>query len=351
MDKRSLTDPTPFLPDLCRAKNVLYLALVSQLLAILLALNTSFIAGDFWISLSLNALFILWVAFTCAGIFCLFKQQINRFSTTLASLSMLLTINLSTLLMTWVTSSLLPALDLLIAPPSGQISLYLRNVGISSIFSIILLRFLYIQFQWQKQTKAEAEAQLDALQALIRPHFLFNSLNTIASLTRSNPPLAESLTEDLSELFRANMQTSQRLIPFKQELNLIRQYLNIEQNRLGSRLTIHLDLSTIPDDALIPPLSLQPLTENAVFHRIEPAPEGGVLSLTGKIKKNTVYLLIKNPICNDSTPNTRPGNNMAINNVRFRMEQCFPDQSKLLISSSGLEFQTQLVFPYHNNQP
>lgn len=349
MDKSSLTYQAYFLPDMCRAKNVLYLTLVSQLLAIILALNTSFISGDFWASLSLIALFILWVAFTCAAIFCAFKQQLNRCSATTITLVIFLTINLATLLITWVISSLLPQLDLFMLPSSGNMSVYLRNVGISIIFSLILLRFLYIQFQWRKQAQAEADAQLDALQARIRPHFLFNSLNTIASLTRIDPPLAESLTEDLSELFRANMQTSKRLIAFKQELALIQQYLNIEQNRLGSRLTISIDTSTIPDDALIPPLSIQPIIENAVYHGIESTAEGGVLSISGKMKKNIISLLVKNPINDEHSSNGRPGNNMAINNIRLRMEQCFPDQSQLLISSSGLEFQTQLTFPYQNS--
>ena len=349
MDKGSPTQQQYFLPDMCRAKNVLYLTLVSQLLAIILALNTSYISGDFWAALSLNALFILWVAFTCAAIFCTFKKQINRCSSTHISLVMFLTINITTLFITWVISSLLPQLDLFMSPVHSNISVYLRNSGISIIFSLILLRFLYIQFQWRAQTKAEAEAQLDALQARIRPHFLFNSLNTIASLTRVDPPLAESLTEDLSELFRANMQTSKRLIPFKQELTLIQQYLNIEQTRLGTRLIVTLDTSPIPNDALIPPLSIQPIIENAVYHGVETTAEGGELSISGQIEKNIITLLVKNPINNEQPSNARPGNNMAINNIRLRMEQCFPGQSQLVISSSGSEFQTQLKFPYQSS--
>ena len=346
MDKSFLTDQSYFLPDMCRAKNVLYLTLIAQLLAIILALNTSFISGDFWNALSLNALFILWVGFTCASIFCAFKHQINRYSPIYICILMFFTINITTLFITWVISSLLPQLDLFMTPSQNHMSIYFRNVGISIIFSLILLRFLYIQFQWRKQSKAEANAQLDALQARIRPHFLFNSLNTIASLTRLNPALAETLTEDLSELFRANMQTSKRLIPFKQELTLVQQYLNIEQTRLGERLLIEIDLFAIPDNALIPPLSIQPIIENAIYHGIEPSEKGGTLSIVAHMDKNIITLLVKNPINLDQPTSIRSGNNMAINNIRLRMAQCFPDQSKLLISSSGGEFQTQLKFPY-----
>ncbi len=349
MEKDYLTDPSYFLPDMCRAKNVLYLTLIAQLLAIILALNTSFFSGDFWSALSLNALFILWVGFTCASIFCVFKRRINRYSPSHICTLMFITINLTTFFITWVSSSLLPQLDLFMAPSQSHMNIYIRNVGISIIFSLILLRFLYIQFQWRKQSKAEADAQIDALQARIRPHFLFNSLNTIASLTRLNPTLAETLTEDLSELFRANIQTSKRLVPFKQELTLVQQYLHIEQTRLGKRLSIETDVTAIPDNALIPPLSLQPIIENAVYHGIEPSEKGGTLNIIGKMDKNMITLLVSNPINDSQAANTRTGNNMAINNIRLRMAQCFPDQSKLLVSSSDGEFQTQLKFPYQTS--
>lgn len=275
MDKSTQTGQQHFLPDMCRAKNVLYITLSAQLLAIVLSLNTAYISGDFWSALSWNALFILWVAFACVSIFCTFKKQINQWPALKISLFMFLTINLATLFITWLVTPFLPPLGLLAVTTADNMSVYAKNTGISVIVSTVLLRFLFIQLQWQQQTKAEAEARLDALQARIRPHFLFNSLNTIASLTRVDPPLAETLTEDLSELFRANMQNSTRLVPFKQELALVQQYLNIEQTRLGERLTTHINLSDIPDNALIPPLSLQPLIESAVYHGIEPAEEGG----------------------------------------------------------------------------
>lgn len=349
MDKSSHnTTQQYFLPDMCRPTNVLYITLIAQLLAIILALNTSFISGHFWTSLSLNALFILWIAFTCASGFCAFKKHINRLPALQITLCIFLTINLVTLLMTWLISSLLPQLELFHAPIQGNINIYLRNVGISVVFSVILLRFLYIQFQWRKQAHAEGEAYLDALQARIRPHFLFNSLNTIASLTRIDPPLAESLTEDLAELFRANMQSPQRLIPFKQEIAFVRQYLNIEQMRLGKRLVLDIDIASIPDNALIPPLSLQPIIENAVYHGIEPSDKGGTLHVIGSMKKNIITLLVINPIDPTQTSN-RTGNNIAIANIRLRMESCFPDESTLTISSSGLQFQSQLKFPYQTH--
>lgn len=335
-----------FLPDLCRADTVLYITLMTQLLAIILAITSSYYSGDFWASLSFNALFILWVAFSSAAILCFSKNRINHWKPPSVSLFSFLIINLCTFILTYLTHSLLPTLGFLAAPIIGQVNPYLENLTISGIISLVILRYLYIQYQWKKQNQAQAEAKLDALQARIRPHFLFNSLNTIASLTRENPLLAETLTEDLAELFRANMQSSVRLHPFKKEHELTQQYLNIEQTRLGQRLQLTWDVSGIPDDTLIPPLSLQPLVENAVYHGIEPSPEIGELNITGRLQKNIVSITIKNSLYPEFSTAERKGNKMALENIRLRLQNCFPDQAGLMMSAADGYFQTVLWFPY-----
>ncbi|MEW5057568.1 MAG: histidine kinase [Cycloclasticus sp.] len=344
MDKRSPPAQAYFLPDTCRPLNVLYITLISLLLAITLALNSGFINGNYWSALSLNALFILWVAFTCAAFFCSCKQRIRQYSALKTCLLIFLVINLTTMFLSWLISSVLPSFNLFPSPSQTPLNIYLRNSGISIIFSGVLLRFLYIQFQWRQQVSAEAEAKLDALQARIRPHFLFNSLNTIASLTRLNPSLAETLTEDLAELFRANMHMTTRLVPFQQELRLIQQYLNIEQTRLGDRLKIELEVSAIPADALIPPLSIQPLVENAVYHGIEPRAQGGTLRINANMRQQLISLNISNPSGSAHAP--RSGNNMAIENIRLRIQSCFPEQGKLLSNEADGKFHTSLRFPY-----
>ena len=346
MQKTILTEQQHFLPDLCQPKNVLYITLISQLLAIILALNSSVNLGDFWSTLSLNSLFILWVAFTCAAIACSLRKVINQWPIMKACLFMFIIINLTTLSVSWLTYDALPKLDLFIKPSTAPIAFYLQNIGISTIFSIILLRFIFIQFQWKLHTRAEADAKLDALHARIRPHFLFNSLNTIASLTRVNPALAETLTENLAELFRATMQTSHRLVPLQQEMNLVRQYLMIEQSRLGSRLTTDIDLSNIPNDALIPPLSIQPLVENAIYHGIEPCANGGLLRIIGTNNEGLLSIHISNPLAPDVASSTRPNNHLALDNIRLRLQQLLTTQAQLLISSSDGEFHAQLNIPY-----
>lgn len=347
MNDNAQIEQQHFLPDFCRADIVLYITLITQLFAIVLALSTSYLTGEFWPALSFNSLFILWVAFTCAAFLCAYKKKMLHWSPINVSLFTFFIIVTFTLLSTWLVYSLLPDIGLFPSLNSGHFSVYIKNVIISSIIAIILLRYLYIQHQWKKQTTAQADAKLDALQARIRPHFLFNSLNTIASLTRENPVLAESLTEDLSELFRANINSSQRLISFQQECEFTQQYLNIEQSRLGDRLRIQWDIQSIPSNASIPPLSLQPLVENSVYHGIELSPKGGELTITGTLRKQMITLIIKNPMSSDTSHSTRDGNKVAVENIRLRLQSCFPDQAKLLISSSDGYFQTQVTFPYH----
>ncbi len=151
--------------------------------------------------------------------------------------------------------------------PADQIPTVLaRNMTVSGIIAAVLLRHMTIHARWRSQIKAEAEARLDALQARMRPHFLFNSLNTIASLLRSRPDQAEELVLDLADLFRTSLRRDQRWTTLADETALARRYLNIEQQRLGDRLRVEWRLDALPEDALLPPLSLQPLVENAVYH-------------------------------------------------------------------------------------
>jgi two-component system sensor histidine kinase AlgZ len=332
-----------FLPDFCRLEAVFYTTLMAQLLAILLALNTSVQSGEFWLPLAMYGLFILWVALLSAALICFGAKWAAYWQPAATGALAFTIINACTLLLTWIVVAALPQLELMTAP-NFKGNVYLLHFGMSSIVSAILLRYLFIQHQWKKQTKAEAEAKLDALQARMRPHFLFNSLNTIASLTRENPPLAETLTEDLSELFRASMQASGRMVRFAQECELTQQYLNIEQTRLGDRLCVKWEIDTVPGDALIPPLSLQPLVENAVYHGVEPSHGNSTLLIKGTLSKKKITLCIQNPVAEQQT--TRKGNQVAIENLKLRLQGCFPDQSDLNFNIADGIFQAQVRFPY-----
>ena len=151
------------------------------------------------------------------------------------------------------------------------------------IVTALLLRYFFVTHQWQKHVRTEARSRIEALQARIRPHFLFNSLNTIAALTRSDPARAEEAVEDLADLFRATLRDSHSPLRLKEELELTRIYQRIEELRLGERLKVRWDVAELPMRAFVPGLTVQPLLENAIYHGIEPLEHGGTVTVTGRV--------------------------------------------------------------------
>ncbi len=229
--------------------------------------------------------------------------------------------------------------------PTRHLELLARTAGISVIVGGLLLRYFYVSRQWRNNVQSQARARIDALQARIRPHFLFNSMNTIASLTRSDPELAEEAVQDLSDLFRATLAESNDRIPIKQELEVARIYQRIEALRLGDRLKVSWQIDELPLRALVPGLCLQPLLENAIYHGIEMLPDGGEIQVIGRKLGNRVSLEVRNPL----TPGAQPkpgGNRIALENIRQRMELAYSEKAGLTIDQGPDYFSVKLEFPY-----
>ncbi len=206
----------------------------------------------------------------------------------------------------------------------------------------------YFFLRTRAYSPALADARLQALQARIRPHFLFNSLNAVLSLIRSDPKRAEDALEDLAELFRALMQDNRRLSTLAGELALCRQYLSLEQLRLGERLRIDWDIETMPEDALVPQLLLQPLVENAIYHGIEPGLAPGTVRIHIARDKNQVCLLLTNPYHPDYQH--RAGNRMALANIRERLALHFDVEAGLDTQVAGDRFEIRIVLPYRRQE-
>ena len=210
---------------------------------------------------------------------------------------------------------------------------------------VTLIVLAYFNLRQRALTPAVTEARLQALQARIRPHFLFNSINAVLSLMRSNPRRAETALEDLADLFRVLMADNRDLVPLAQELALCRQYLALEKLRLDERLSINWQIDNMPPDALIPPLVLQPLLENAVYHGIEPLPEGGEISINIYASRDQVHLLLANPYRRGS--DNRSGNRMALGNIRERLALHFDAEASLTSQLNEDSYQVHIVIPYH----
>ena len=193
-----------------------------------------------------------------------------------------------------------------------------------------------------------AEARLQALQARIRPHFLFNSLNTVLGLMRADPRRAEYTLENLADLFRVFMRDTRELVPLDEEVVTCKQYLAIEQLRLGDRLRVKWDTDQMQGDALLPALLLQPLVENAVHHGIEPRSEPGEITIIVSRPGERVRVEILNP-AQEQQP-VRPGNQMALSNIRERLLLLYDMEAELKTTEEEGQFRLLLELPYRKER-
>ena len=202
----------------------------------------------------------------------------------------------------------------------------------------------YFNLRNRALSPALSEARLQALQARIRPHFLFNSINAVLSLIRAEPRRAETALEDMADLFRVLMADNRDLAPLENEVELCRQYLALEQLRLGERLQIEWHVDNMPKDALMPPLVLQPLLENAVYHGIEPSIEPGVVSVNIYHVRDQVHMVLRNPYRKDGDHHV--GNKMALGNIRERLALHFDAEASLQARVGDREYEVHITIPY-----
>lgn len=240
------------------------------------------------------------------------------------------------LMVTYLCNNL--ADQLINADPS---SLKIRPYVLATTLATLVL--YYFNLRYRALTPAIAEARLQALQARIRPHFLFNCINGVISVVRNNPKLAETALEDMADLFRVLMADNRDLVPLAKEIELSRQYLALEKMRLDERLLITWQVENMPPDALMPPLVLQPLLENAVYHGIEPLSEGGEITIKIYTLRNEVHFILTNPYLSNST---HSGNKMALMNIRERLALHFDSEAQLTTRTENNLYEVHIVIPY-----
>lgn len=207
----------------------------------------------------------------------------------------------------------------------------------------VSLMLLYFELRGRAFSPAQAEARLAALNARIRPHFLFNSLNAVLSLIRARPQQAEEALEALSDLFRAAMRDPGALVSLADEIALGEQYLALEKLRLGERLQVVWEIAEVPLTLPIPPLMLQPLLENAVYHGIEPAPEGGQVKIVMALRGDALVIQISNPTTGQLQH--AAGNQMAVANIRERLALYYDLESRLEIDVGEQSYEVSIVLP------
>jgi two-component system, LytTR family, sensor histidine kinase AlgZ len=219
----------------------------------------------------------------------------------------------------------------------------LRQLALALCVYGVLLA--YFRLRAKALSPAIAESRLQALQARIRPHFLFNSINAVLSLVRSDPKRAETALLDMADLFRVLMRDNRELVPIADEIELCRQYLELEKLRLSERLTVEWHLNNMPADALVPPLVLQPLLENAVYHGIEPSSAPGVISINVFSKGGDVHAILRNPYQSEGGRH-HAGNKMALGNIRERLQLHFDAEGALESRVRDSIYEVHIRMPY-----
>jgi len=339
-----------YLPDLCTPVASLGVVLIAELFAIVLTVGRQATWAEFFPELARVSLLMLWMALGAAAALCVARRLLARLTAPVAT-AMALAVCLGVVALVseavyWIGRGYDPGVAAL-APdwvPRDHLPFLSRNLAVGAIVSALVLRYFYVTHQWRRNVERQAAARIHALQARIRPHFLFNSMNTIADLTRSNPPAAEAAVEDLADLFRASLRDGSEMVPLAEEIELTRLYERIERQRLGQRLRVDWHVDDVPQDARIPGLTLQPLLENAIYHGIEPLPDAGVVEIHGRRKGEMVYLSVRNPL--PVAPlRSQPGNRIAMDNVRERLELAFGSRARLSTAIDATHYQVSLAFP------
>ncbi len=339
-----------YLPDFCGSGAALAIVLIVELTAIVLALaRHQGGAIDFWADLARTSLFLLWVGLVCAALLCWSRRRLERLTVARGSAVVLALLTVAIAAISAAAyligrSHAVAAAGTAEFFPAAVWPFVLRNVVIGFVIIAVALRYFYVTHQWRRNIEMRAAARVHALQARIRPHFLFNSMNTIASLTRSDPALAEQAVQDLADLFRASLSDQRQTITLQEELEVARTYQRIEELRLGPRLRVSWDVDRLPRDARVPGLLLQPLIENAIYHGIEPRPAGGTVSVVGELAGDLITLVVRNPVAERQTE--REGNRLALANIRERLALLYGELALVKAGRFEDEYIVTLRFPH-----
>ena len=341
---KNATAPGVYPPLFCRWRLLLAVMAVTQVSVLLIGVGTLSGFNPVW--LGVTSLYAQALALVTALGVCLGRSWLGRLSARGAWLGSWLVAVLVALAFSYSVGIIGTVLG--VGPGRQHFAIFIWQSVLSvALVGMALLRYLFIRAQWRAQVLAQSEARVQALQARIRPHFLFNSLNTIASLIPEEPLNAERAIEDLADLFRGSMRQADSLISLSEELDLARRYLQMEQRRLGDRLRIDWRVNELPEGASILPLTLQPLLENAVGHGIQPRADGGELKVYGRAEKDNIVITISNPV----GPGERDsrGHGMAVANIRERMELAFGPAASLITHQDEEQFYAVLSLPYVEN--
>lgn len=337
------------IPDFCRGEAILLLMLVMQMVAVVLTLVGVERGVSAMQHLILLSVYLQWLGLSSAMVLCMARRWLK-----LARVGVVF----------FVCWGLLVLVTLVVADAAWWIAQYVRwtvplaesrtefivrNIAISAILSVLLLRYFWGRAQLQAQVRADSEVRYLALQARIRPHFLFNSLNSIASLISTNPEQAEEMVIDLADLFRASLEKRNRLVKVSEEVEFVKTYMRIERVRLGDKLWVNWEIGPEAHSARVPLLILQPLVENAVHHGVSRLRARGGITVAIHKDGSKLVIDVENPVPPEDAP-TRESTGVALENIAQRLKLIYGDKAKLEQgperTETGPVYRARIQVPY-----
>lgn len=340
-------NPIGFLPSLCTPHIVLRAMVVAEVLALIFSLTSASATYlDSFMKLGLTSLFVQWVVLTSILSVCILSKRLSKLPVpklTIAVTSIVVLLTIGASILTIMADSYQKV---------GTIYFWdtpfiLRNIFIALVLSLMALHYFYIQNERSEHVKADTGAKYDALQSRMRPHFLFNSLNTIAQLIQVDQDKAEDALLDLADIFRTTLDTRNR-ISLGEELDVTLRYLRMEGLRLGKRrlnIVWDMDRNTLPFNMEIPPLLLQPLVENAIYHGIQPCKDGGTLGISLYDAGERLDVVVTNPVPPDGTNGHQKGNHIAQENLKNRLQLAYGERANLKITKSEHQYRVSFSIP------
>ncbi|MBN2854826.1 MAG: histidine kinase [Halothiobacillaceae bacterium] len=330
------------LPAFCTPRVLLITLLLGFGVALLLAIAPG-VAEDRWVRLGTTAWFVAWVALITTGVLCSLQKPLCRLALPWLLLVVMAVLLAATALISVLAYQTLTRLGW--NPLERQSEFMLHSQAIALVVGGMGIWIFSLHWAKTRRMTAQTKAELDALHARIRPHFLFNSLNTVAALIETDPSAAEAAVLDLSSVFRAALHAGDAST-LNEELDLSQRYLALEHWRLGARLVVDWVLPSTPLPPItVPILTLQPLIENAVRYAVERSTAPCTIRIECLVGVQAVSVLIENPLINEPKAAVPEGNGISLQNIRDRLALMFGDRASLRAGIIEDKFRVKLVLP------
>lgn len=340
------TDPIEgFLPNFCQGPIVLHVIVVAQFLAVAITVLVPPLTRQVFLDLFLVSLFVQWIALTSISVLCL----TGRFLNNLPEHRALIMAYLLLLCVTWAVGEcalwLLSQFDVIASPrPDWYAVFHVQNLTVSAIINALVLRYLVARHQLQLKTRSVERARAEVLRNKIRPHFLFNSMNIIASLTRRAPAKAEAAIEDMADLFRVMLDDDNDLSPIHNEISIARKYLKLERLRLDRRLKVNWKTQGLPRAAKTPVLILQLLLEHVVHNAVEQMSDTGIIQLSVRFNDQS-ELEIELTAPYPESASEAMTDTAGLENIRLRLNDHYSGKAVMRVNSGNGQIFVKINHP------